>query len=213
MMKRKLLLNTLALALTGTALAVVPDMPKPKGNQFAVQLFRVDSPRPFDKEKFKQDSESILELFNAKENYTKAYPTIYAELGKPAVNDQTKSMMLPTDYNVVNGEPVAVEALQHIGVRAEITIHDYRNDTATFNLKFHHQEIKGYDEYLLKGGKSVRIPIFETRKVDTDLSQVLGSWVVVGGIESSTGEKTSTAYYIIRVTRPIAGFARGRNSL
>lgn len=206
MIRRHLILIAASLTLSGVVTAKVPDEPRPKGNKFAVEMFRIDSPQGFDKDKFKQDNESIEQLFNSKENRVKAYPVVYAEQGKTAVSDQTTSMMLPEDYNVVNGKLIPVERLQRIGVRSEVTVTALRNNSATFNLKFHHQEIKGYDEYKLKGDHNARIPHFETRKVDTELTQVLGSWVVVGGIESVVDEQVKTAYYIVRVTRPSSGF-------
>ena len=202
--------STLALlALAAAALGAVPEMPRPKGNKFAVQLFRVDSPKAFNQESFKQDNASIERLFSAEENKVTAYPVVYADVGKSAVSDQTKSVMLPDDFHVVDGQLVPVESLQHIGVRAEVGLREFKNTAATFTRKFHYQEITGYDEYKLKGGHSARVPLYETRKVDTELTQVLGSWVVVGGIETEVEGEAKTAYFIVRVTRPSAGFGSG----
>ena len=205
MTKRCTILLPAALLLSAAALAAVPKPPQPKDGDFAVEMFRIDSPNAFDKDTFKQDNQSIEQLFSDQRNQVKAYPVVYADQGVAAVNDQTTEMMLPEDFNVVNGKLIPIERLQRIGVRSEVTVIGLKNNSATFQLKFHHQEIKGYDEYKLKGGHDARVPFFETRKVDTELTQVLGSWVVVGGIESVVDQQIKTAYYIVRVTKPTTG--------
>ena len=189
-----------------SAVAAVPDMPEPKGNKFAVQLFKIVSPGAFDPRSFKRNNESIERLFTDATNAITSYPTVYAELGVRATHDRTLSVKMPIDYNLVNGEVVPVEESRALGVKVAVTVTAYKNETTTFTLHFSHQEIKGHEDVKLREGVTARKPLFEKREVNTELSQTLGSWVVLGGITSGESADEHTTHYLIRITRPVATF-------
>lgn len=180
--------------------AQMPDLPTPRGNQFAVELFSIKTPESFNQASLQKYSKSVDQLFMSEKNEVHAYPALYTRKGMTVENDQTEDMMLPESYNVVNGKPVPVNTLQHIGVRTRITINESARNSVSFQIDFHHQTIKGNDTYKLGNGMEVEIPYFEIRKVNTEVTQRLGSWVVLGGIEDVSG--SFTTYYIIRITRP-----------
>ncbi len=190
----------------------MPDLPKPDGNKFAVQLFKIVSPGAFDPNSFERNNESIERLFTAANNEITPYPTVYAKLGVLATHDRTLSVKTPIDYNLVNGEVVAVEESRDLGVKIDVTITAYRNETATFSLHFTHQEIKGHEVVELREGLTARKPFFEKRQVNTELTQALGSWVVLGGITSGEGADKRTTHYLIRITRPVATFNESAKS-
>lgn len=197
------ILTLAALLLSSVAISrEVPKLPEPNGNQFAVELFKIETPYPFDQNKFNQGAKAFEEMFISEESVVSAHPVMYAKVGEMVENDQTEEALFPKDYNVVNGKPVPVNKLQHLGTRTRVTLNSATQTSATFHIDFHHQVLKGYDTYKLGNNIEVKMPIFETRKVNTEVTQPLNSWIVVGGIESKKKEKIKTAYYIIRISKP-----------
>ena len=191
-----------ALLLSINAIArEVPELPKPKGSHFTVELFKIETPYPFDQNNFNQGSKAIEEMFTSEDSVVSAHPVMYAMIGEMVENDQTEKTLFPVDYNVVNGKPVPVNKLQHLGTRTRVTLNSATQTSATFHIDFHHQVLKRYETYKLGNRIEVEMPIFETRKVNTEVTQPLNSWIVVGGIESRDEGKLKTAYYIIRISK------------
>lgn len=182
--------------------AEVPELPTPKGNQFAVELFKIETPHPFNMNSFSQNPASIERMFKSAENTVSSQPVMYAKLGAMVENDQTQKVMFPEDFNVVGGKIVPIQKLHHLGARTRVTVREVTSQTATVHIDFHHQVLKRHDKHTLGNGAEVELPIFEIRKVNTEITQKLNSWVVVGGIESKEEDQIRTAYYIIRVSRP-----------
>lgn len=182
--------------------AEVPELPAPRGGQFAVELYKIVTPRPFDQKSFRKEPESIAQLFQAAENSVTSQPVLYTELGGTAENDQTREMLLPEDYNVVGGKAVPVNKLYHIGVRTRVKILNATRTTAAVHIDFHHQVLKGYEKCKLGQDLEAELPIFDIRKVNTEITHKLDSWVVLGGIESEEDGAVRTSYYIIRISRP-----------
>ncbi len=198
---KKLILPILLLCMSSFGVEV-PQLPAPNGGQYAIELFKIETPHPFDQLSFKQDDEVIEHMFTASENTVSSLPVMYANIGETVENDQTEKVLLPEDYNVVGGKPVPINKLQHLGTRTRVTLKKASQTTATLHLNFHHQVLQGYETYKLGREVEVEIPYFETRKVDTVIVQKLGSWIVVGGIESKEEGSIKTSYYIIRISKP-----------
>lgn len=182
--------------------AQIPDIPSPNGYNFAVELYEIESPKPFDQNSVDLYSKSVDKLFTNEENTVNAYPVLYAKPGVMVENDQTEAIMFPESFNVVNGKPIPIETLQHIGSRTRVTILETPPREVTFLIDFHYQRVKGYDKYNIGKDLAVEMPYFEMRKVNTQLTQTLGSWVVLGGIESKAEGKLKTTYYVIRISHP-----------
>lgn len=182
--------------------AEVPELPAPRGNQFAVELYKIVSPRRFDQKNFRREPESIAQMLHAGENTVTPHPVLYAELGGTAENDQTRMTLLPEDFNVVDGKTVPINKLYPIGARTRIEFLSATERTAKIHIDFHHQELKGYEKYKLGRNIEAELPVFEVRKVNTEVDLRLGSWVVLGGIESQEDGKFRTSYYVIRISRP-----------
>lgn len=183
--------------------ADIPEAPVPQANKFAVELFKIESPAPFEQDKFVKSNISIPELFKQDENRIEAYPVLYCALGSPAICDQTKTVQMPENFNVKDGKAIPVEIPVVLGMLSEVTVVSLKNNIATYQLDFSYNELKGYDEYVLKGDINVQLPLFETRKINTELSQSLGSWLVLGGFSDDGENGILSTYYVIRITRPM----------
>lgn len=187
---------------TAVQAAEIPNLPPPRENQFAVELFKIVTPRPFDQAAFRQEPEFIEEMFHAGENAVTPEPVIYTQLGGVAENNQTREVSLPEDYNVVGGKAVPINKIHRIGVRTRVHIISATRTTAAIHIDFHHQVLKGYKKHKLGNGIEVKLPEFDLRQVNADLDYQFNSWVVVGGIEAEEDGQILTSYYIIRISRP-----------
>lgn len=193
----------LVLLSTLSTKAEVPEIPLPNGNKFAIELFKIESPAPFEPETFIKSNISIPELFEQESNKIHGYPTLYSTMGDSAICDQTKSVRMAENYNVKDGKTVPVEKTFVLGMLAEVTITKLQNNVATYKLDFSYNELQGYNDFNLKKDLVVQIPYFETRKINTELSQSLGSWLVLGGFSDNGEDGIHSTYYVIRITRPV----------
>jgi hypothetical protein len=80
-----------------------------------------------------------------------AYPALYTDQNTEIVCDQTKSIQLSYDYNLVNGTPVPLQKKYDLGMKAKITILNDQQNMIDYSIQFSHLALKGYDEYTLKG--------------------------------------------------------------
>jgi hypothetical protein len=182
--------------------AGMPDIPRPNQNKYAIELFSIETPDPFDEARFLKNKISIERLFEQSENRIHAYPVMYALIGMAAVCDKTIPEELTADYNLINGKAVPINETYHLGMKSEVTILNMKNNVATYLLDFSYKELRGYDEYVLKDDIKAQVPYFEARRINTELSQALGSWLILGGFSSSKEDGIESTYYIIRITKP-----------
>ncbi|MDZ8118120.1 hypothetical protein [Pontiella agarivorans] len=196
-----LILHTLTAG--NAAHAQIPDAPQPQHNKFAIELFRIESPNPFEEARFLKQNISIPELFENAQNRINTYPVLYSALGIPAICDQTKCVHMAENYNIKDGKAVPVKSKVELGMRTKVTIRKLENNMATYELEFSNKELKGYEEVILKNDIHVKLPRFETRQINTELNQSLGSWLVLGGLSGSGDNGIHSTYYIIRITRPM----------
>ncbi|MDF7798847.1 hypothetical protein P4C99_05205 [Pontiellaceae bacterium B1224] len=184
------------------AWAAMPETPPPNEGQFAIELFRIETPHVFNETTFIKNGVSIEDLFANSENLTQSFPVVYSALGVTAVCDQTKKEKLVSDCSLINGKVVPVHKVYSLGIKAEITILNLKQNLATYTLNFSYNDLKGYDEYVLKDDIKAKKPVFETRQISTQLNQSLGAWLVLGGFSSSHKERIQSTYYLIRITKP-----------
>ena len=119
------------------------------------------------------------------------FPVVYADLGESVTNDQTKSVSLPEDYEVVDGKAVAKEKICKLGDFTSVRVDKIENGAISYHLTVSHRELVGFDEYKIEHGLEVKMPFFEARSIDTSLTQQPNSWSVIGGFvhQKSDGEK------------------------
>jgi len=131
------------------------------------------------------------------------YPILYAGLGVPATNDQTKAILLAEDFKVVDGKAVPEEKTHKLGMFVAASITKVENGVASFHLNVSNKVIFGFDEYTVADGVEVKMPFFEGQAIDTNLTCPLGSWVVVGGqVDSQNGEPATSEVFCIRILPP-----------
>jgi len=135
----------------------------------------------------------IEELIKSPNIEIAEFPVVYAGLGESVTNDQTKSVSLPEDYDIVDGKAVVKEKICKLGYSTSVTINKMENGAISYHLNASHQELVGFDEYKTENGISVKMPFFEKRAVDTDLTQQPNSWIGMGGLvdEKPDGKKTN----------------------
>jgi len=127
------------------------------------------------------------------------FPIVYAGLGESVTNDQTKSVSLPEDYDIVDGKAVVVkEKIIKLGYSVAVTIDKIENGAISYHLNASHLELRGFDEYKTENGISVKMPFFERRSVDTNLTQKPNSWLVMGGLidEKPDGKKVNMMIFV-----------------
>ena len=176
-----------------------PSTPTPHSDKYTFQVIHIEIPEatfqipPTDLETIIQHSDAEIS----------EYPIVLADLGESVTNDQTKAVLMPEDYDVVDGELIAKEKTVKLGYFTAVTIDKIENGVVSYHLKASYQELKGFDEYKTEGGIA-KMPHFTRRAIDTNLSQQPNSWVSMGGLvdERSNGEKMSS-FLGVRIIPPM----------
>jgi hypothetical protein len=149
-----------------------------------------------------RDLETILQHPEAK---ITEYPVVAAGLGESVMNDQTKSVSMPEDYDIVDGKAVAKEKICKLGFSVSVTVDKIENGAVSYHLNASHQELVGFDEYKTEGGL-VKMPFFNKRAVDTDLTQISNSWICFGGLVDERSDGTKINQMIaVRIIPPNTG--------
>jgi hypothetical protein len=169
--------------------STIPSTPKPQSEKYTFQVIRVEIPVG-DLPACHHDAEKIIKHPNAE---ISEYPIVIAGLGESVTNDQTKSVSMAEDYTVIDGKAVAKERIVQLGDSVSVTVDKIEDGAISYHLDANHKELIGFDEYKIENGLNLKIPFFEKRAVDTDLTQQPNSWLSLGGLvyERSNGEKKS----------------------
>lgn len=176
----------------------IPKTPEPHAGKFAVQFVKVELQNNvgFDPSYPK----SVERIYQNPSNEITEYPILYVGTGVAVTNDQTKTVVLPEDFNIVDGKAVPNEKSYKLGFDMAVTISKVENDRASLKLNFNQCDLKGYDVIVAEGGIEVHMPQFKLGSMNTDVSIKLGGWVVLGGIgENPDDKKGSSTLYLIRV--------------
>ncbi|MCF7818301.1 MAG: hypothetical protein K9M54_10510 [Kiritimatiellales bacterium] len=181
----------------------IPSEPKPREEKLAVQVVKVEHPKKIDLTSgYGLDPEA---MFEDGSNTLTQYPTLYAAVGTTVTNDQTTSVAFPEDFDIIDGKAIPKEKIQKLGLSIVAELSRVENDVVDMKLSFSKKELKGYDEIAVKGGIQVKIPYFNVRNINTDVSIVLGDWIVLGGAEEFDSKKEMTTCYLLRVKNPERG--------
>ena len=173
--------------------------PKPHPDKYTFQIIGVEIP----------STESIAALSEVEEviNHPEAtiieYPIVIAGVGESVTNDQTKSVLFPEDYSIVDGKAVAKEKTEQMGYMVSIRFNEIKDGIISYHLNTYFKEFFGYDAYEAEKGISVEMPYFDSRSIDTDLSQKINTWTLLGGLyeENSDGNMVNQMF-AVRIIPP-----------
>ena len=167
--------------------STIPSTPKPQPEKYTFQVIGIEVPEGT-LQSLKMDVGKIIQHPDAN---ISEYPTVMAGLGESITNDQTKSVLMPEDYDIVDGKAVAKEKIIKLGYFASVTVDKIERGAISYHLNASYKELAGFDEYKTENGLSVKMPFFNKRAVDTDLTQKPNSWTMMGGLidQRSDGKK------------------------
>jgi hypothetical protein len=168
--------------------STIPSTPKPHPEKYTFQVIGIEVPEGT-LESSKMDIEKIIQHPDAE---ISEYPIVLAGLGESVTNDQTKCVLMPEDYDIVDGELVAKEKIVMLGYSTSVTVDKIENGAVSYHLNASYNELVGFDEYKTEGGVA-KMPFFNKRAVDTDLTQKPNSWTMMGGLidKRSDGKKVN----------------------
>ncbi len=226
-MKKSLLLITLSalLFIAGCSTTSVPSTPKPHPEKYALQVLLIETPAIGTEPTSAyvpaptRNIEALLKNPNAT---VTELPIVYAAIGETAINDQTKTISAPKNYELktdTNGviRVVYDNATAKVGQYVEMTLKKVENDEATFDLLFYEKSLQGMQRYDISPATESQdaltafMPIFKMYKTDTDITLALESWLQMGGLIRetvqgiNTGKETKTAiekHTFIRILPP-----------
>lgn len=119
------------------------------------------------------------------------FPVVYAAAGESVTNDQTKTVEMAVDANIINGKVVYKKEPCKLGKSVSILFK--REDAAgiSYQIDAMNKKLTGFDDYKTKEGLEVRMPYFASSRVNTKIIQSPNSWVSLGGLihHQDTGTK------------------------
>ena len=217
----------LALALSSTVYSKTPELPNPQEGKYSIQIIKVQTSASTDPLEYLENfkPENALYTTGAGTNQTHVfphdsaipsvpekiledpsseifeYPILYTVIGSSVTNDQTKTVLFPQDYKVEKGKAIPLDEKPiKLGLYIATTVTEQKNGVVDLHLDFYTNEIKGYDEYDVGSGVKVKMPFFDTRNIDTDVTIPLGGWLTLGGLKVSAEEEQSkNTVYFVRV--------------
>ena len=132
------------------------------------------------------------------------FPIVYAGIGESVTNDQTKTVEMTVDADVVNGQVVYTKEPHRLGKEMSITVNKIEDTNITYHISLRSQKFVGFDEYKTTGGLVVKMPYFKSRGTHTEITQEPGVWIGMGGLidQRDGGAKMNELLYI-RIIPPI----------
>ncbi|VGO20587.1 hypothetical protein [Pontiella sulfatireligans] len=132
------------------------------------------------------------------------FPVVYAGIGESVTNDQTKTEAMAVDANVVEGNVVCRKEPYKFGKSVSITVNQVKDNVVNYKVDMMNRKFKAFDEYKTKDGLVIKMPFFESRGLNTEISQPPYVWTAMGGLidQRNDGQKTHEII-IIRIIPPI----------
>ncbi len=115
-------------------------------------------------------------------------PIVYAKIGESVTNDQTKTIDMAVDADIVDGKVVYKKEPQHLGEKVSVTVIENEEGIIRYKVDLMSRKLVGYNDYETDGGLNVSMPFFEKRGVNTRISQAADSWVTLGGLINQDGD-------------------------
>jgi hypothetical protein len=181
----KILIMSFAVSLI-SGCAIAPSTPKPHETKYAVQVLEVNSTTPFN-QKLMNDPNEVEEILNNPNTRIYEYPILYAQTGEAVVEDQTKTVSMPEDYDVIDGKAVPKEKEVKLGRMVEVSVSSVQEDNITYKIDIHNQKLVGYDTIKAAEGIEVEMPCFKSRNLSSEITQPFGVWQCLGGLQGTQG--------------------------
>ena len=217
----------LTIALSSTVYSKIPELPKLQEGKYAIQIIKVETSASTDPSEYLDNikTETVFYTTGTETNQTQVspldsadpslpekiledpsseifeYPILYAENGSSVTNDQTETVLFPQDYKVENGKAVPLDEKPiKLGLSITTTVTERKNGVVDLHLDFYTKEIKRYDEIDIGSGLKAKVPFFNARKFNTDVTIALGEWLTIGGLKNSAkDDQSKNTVYFIRV--------------
>jgi len=192
---KKVTISLFAAALL-SGCSTTPSNPRPHPEKYTFQVISIEIP-DFD------SSTPLSEAINHPDATIHEYPIVLAGVGESQINDQTESVSFPEDYSIVDGKAIAKEKTVKLGYSVSIQFTELKNELIQYHLQTYYREVAGHDKHEIGDGITVSMPYFKSRRLDTDLSQAVNSWVVYGGLVDEKSDGTKLTHMIgVRIIPP-----------
>lgn len=128
------------------------------------------------------------------------FPIVRVRLGETVISDQTKTELMAVDADVINGKVVYEKEPTKFGKEVSVTVKEVNGDVVTYNIHLMKRDFIGFNTHETKDGLQFEFPFFEGVEADTELTQKINSWLVLGGLvnQQGNGEKMHSLI-IIRI--------------
>ncbi|MDF7801063.1 hypothetical protein P4C99_16420 [Pontiellaceae bacterium B1224] len=112
-------------------------------------------------------------------------PAIQLAAGEQFIDDTTEMIELPIDYDVVDGKTIIMDKETfRVGRSIDIHLIEVADSIATYNLKLFFGQLMGFDTYTLSNGDKIEMPWVQSSLGNTQYTQPLDTWYIVGGFTS-----------------------------
>ena len=131
-------------------------------------------------------------------------PIVYAGIGESATNDQTETVDMAFDAEIIDGEVVYEKKPLKVGKEVSVEVLKAENNLVSYKIYLMNRKLIGFDVvHRTEEGQEVKMPFFELTKLDTKITQVADSWISTGGIVEQQGtEPKIRRMLLIRVIAP-----------
>ena len=195
-----------------TGCSTTPSSPKPHKTKYAFQCLQVSIPEEVAQaiaidindpgQKITQPQ--IDMVIKHPEATIIRLPIVYAGLGESATNDQTETVDMPVDAEIVDGEIVYKKEPLKVGKEVSVEVLKAEDNIVSYKIHLMNKKLIGFDVvHRTEEGQEVRMPFFEIRGVDTKITQAADSWISAGGLVEQQGTEPKThTILLIRVIGP-----------
>ena len=208
----KKLLACLFTAVLITGCSTTPSSPKQHQTKYAFQCLQVSIPEyvvQAVKININDPVQKLTQLqIETVINHTEAtiirMPIVYAGIGESATNDQTETVDMAFDAEIVDGEVVYKKKPLKVGKEVSVEVLKAEDNIVSYKIHLMNKELMGFDVvHRTEEGQEVRMPFFENREVKTKITQAADSWISAGGLVEQQGTEPKThTMLLIRVIGP-----------
>jgi hypothetical protein len=131
-------------------------------------------------------------------------PIVYAGIGESATNDQTETVEMPFDVDIVDGEVVYEKKPLKVGKAVSVEALKAEDHLISYKIHLLNRKLIGFDVvHRTEEGQEVKMPFFEVTEVNTKITQAADSWIVTGGVIAQQGtEPKIHRMLLVRVIAP-----------
>lgn len=195
-----------------TGCSTTPSSPKPHQTKYAFQCLQVSIPEDAaqaikinnDVPDHKLTQPQIDMAVSHPEATIIRLPIVYAGIGESATNDQTETVEMPFDADIVDGEVVYEKKPLKVGMAVSVEVLKAEAHLISYKIHLLNRKLIGFDVvHRTEEGQEVKMPFFEVTEVNTKITQAADSWIVTGGMIAQQGtEPKIRRMLLIRVIAP-----------